>query len=407
MLDCAVGAAVPPSTNNKRTDHAHEASVNRLSAVFLQLVLAAFVGYGAARYAMTSAPPAAPQTSPPPAASVAPALPAAPMPSPALPAAPANTQADAAGAALSVSYRSAVERAAPSVLTVHSARTAARGPFGVGGRSILSQGLGSGVVIDSDGDILTNNHVVEGANELAVALPDGTLRRTRLVGVDPDSDLALLKIDAAGLQPITLGDVKSIAVGDVVLAVGNPLGVGQTVTQGIVSALGRKGIGINPIENFIQTDAAINPGNSGGALVDTAGRLIGINSAILSRGGGSEGIGFAIPVDLAQKVVASLKKQGRVARGWLGISTGQTSRPGALVVAVQPGGPANRAGLQAGDVIVRFGDRAIEQPEDVAGMTLELEPGSKVTLEVLRNGRREPVDVTLGTRPPLRRTQPG
>ena len=196
-------------------------------------------------------------------------------------------------------------------------------------------------------------------------------------------------------------------MGDVVLAVGNPLGVGQTVTQGIVSALGRKGIGINPIENFIQTDAAINPGNSGGALVDTAGRLIGINSAILSRGGGSEGIGFAIPVDLAQKVVASLKKQGRVARGWLGISTGQTSRPGALVVAVQPGGPANRAGLQAGDIIVRFGDRAIEQPEDVAGMTLELEPGSKVTLEVLRNGKREPVDVTLGTRPPLRRTQPG
>jgi serine protease DegQ len=183
--------------------------------------------------------------------------------------------------------------------------------------------------------------------------------------------------------------------------------VGQTVTQGIVSALGRKGIGINPIENFIQTDAAINPGNSGGALVDTAGRLIGINSAILSRGGGSEGIGFAIPVDLAQKVVASLKKQGRVARGWLGVSTGPTSRPGALVVAVQPGGPADRGGLQAGDIIVRFDDATIEQPEDFAGKTLELEPSSKVTLEVLRNGRRETLNVTLGTRPPLRRTQGG
>jgi len=373
--------------------------VNRLSAVFLQLVLAAIVGYGAARYALMSTP-----LPPTPAAPVPAAPPAAPPPAPA--AEPRTGQpADSAGVALSVSYRSAVERAAPSVLTVHSARTAARGPFGVGGRTILSQGLGSGVVIDGDGDVLTNNHVVEGANELAVALPDGTLRPTRLVGVDPDSDLALLKIDASGLQPITIGDIKSIAVGDVVLAVGNPLGVGQTVTQGIVSALGRKGIGINPIENFIQTDAAINPGNSGGALVDTGGRLIGINSAILSRGGGSEGIGFAIPIDLAQKVVTSLKKQGRVARGWLGVSTGATSRPGALVVAVQPGGPANRAGLQAGDVIVRFGDRPIEQPEDLAGITLELEPGTSVALEVLRNGRPETVRVTLGTRPPLRRTQ--
>ena len=226
-------------------------------------------------------------------------------------------------------HRAAVQRAAPSVLTVHSARTAARGPFGLGGRRILSEGLGSGVVIDADGDVLTNNHVVEGANQLEVALPDGTLRPARLVGVDPDSDLALLKVDAAGLQPIAIGDVKSLAVGDVVLAVGNPLGVGQTVTQGIVSALGRKGIGINPIENFIQTDASINPGNSGGALIDAGGQLVGINSAILSSGGGSEGIGFAIPVDLAQKVAASLKKHGRVARGWLGVSTGPAPRAGA------------------------------------------------------------------------------
>ena len=379
--------------------------MNRFPGVFLQLVLAALVGYGAARYAINTAPvPAAP----PAATSPAPAAPAPPVSTPTpttLP--PSADSASTAGAALSVSYRTAVERASPSVLTVHSARTAARGPFGIGGRTLLSRGLGSGVVMDSEGDILTNNHVVEGATELAVAMPDGTLRRTRLVGVDPDSDLALLKIDAAGLKPIAIGDVKSLAVGDVVLAVGNPLGVGQTVTQGIVSALGRKGIGINPIENFIQTDAAINPGNSGGALVDTAGRLIGINSAILSRGGGSEGIGFAIPVDLAQKVVASLKKQGRVARGWLGVSTGPTSRPGALVVAVQPGGPADRGGVRAGDVIVRFDDATIEQPEDVAGKTLELEPASKVTLEVLRNGRRETLNVTLGTRPPLRRTQSG
>jgi len=183
--------------------------------------------------------------------------------------------------------------------------------------------------------------------------------------------------------------------------------VGQTVTQGIISALGRKGIGINPIENFIQTDAAINPGNSGGALVDTSGRLLGINSAILSRGGGSEGIGFAIPVDIAQKVVASLKKNGRVARGYLGVSTMPADRgqPGAMTSAVQRGGPADRAGVVPGDVIVRLGDRAIHQPEDLVGATLELDPGTKIAMEVLRDGKRRTVDVTLGLRPPLRRVE--
>jgi Do/DeqQ family serine protease len=272
-------------------------------------------------------------------------------------------------------------------------------------RSEKQSSLGSGVIVEANGTVVTNNHVVEGANELAVALPDGTLRPTQLVGVDPDSDLALLKIEGNGLKPIAVGDIKGLAVGDVVLAVGNPLGVGQTVTQGIVSALGRKGIGINPIENFIQTDAAINPGNSGGALIDTQGRLIGINSAILSRGGGSEGIGFAIPIDLAQKVIASLKKQGRVARGWLGVSTGPVGRgqSGALVMAVQPRGPADRAGIAPGDIIVKFGDHVIEQPEDLAGVTLELEPGATVTAELLRDGRRGNANVVLGTRPPLRR----
>jgi serine protease DegQ len=376
-----------------------EARVNRLLVLLLQLALAAFVGFAAARYAIDSQPPVAvgppaiPPVPPPPVA----------LPPPAAPAADASS--GATGAALGVSFRAAVQRAAPSVLTVHSARTAARGPFGLGGRTILAQGLGSGVVIDAEGDVLTNNHVVEGANQLAVALPDGTLRPAKLVGVDPDSDLALLKVDAAGLRPIAIGDVKSLAVGDVVLAVGNPLGVGQTVTQGIVSALGRKGIGINPIENFIQTDASINPGNSGGALIDAAGQLVGINSAILSRGGGSEGIGFAIPVDLAQKVAASLKKQGRVARGWLGVSTGPAPRSGALVVAVQQGSPANRAGLAPGDVIIRLGDHPIEEPDDLAALTLELEPGTKVPIEVQRNGKRQTMDVTLGTRPPLRREQ--
>ena len=327
--------------------------MRNFSTLLVQLILAALVGYAGARFAITGdaqrgvPPPALP---PPPASG---SLAAPPPPPPVANARPRVVTTQATAAALSISYRSAVEQAAPSVLTVYSARTAARGPLGLGGRQLLDQGLVSGVLIDSAGFVVTNNHVVEDATELAVALPDGTLRRTALVGVDPDTDLALLRIDAAGLRPIVIGDSKSLAVGDV----GNPLGVGQTVTQGIVSAVGRKGIGINPIENFIQTDAAINPGNSGGALIDTAGRLVGINSAILSRGGGSEGIGFAIPVDIAQKVVASLQKQGRVARGWLGVSTAAPQgQRGALIVAIQRGGPADRARLAPGDVIVRLGE---------------------------------------------------
>ena len=380
--------------------------MRNFSTLLVQLILAALVGYAGARFAITGdaqrgvPPPALP---PPPASG---SLAAPPPPPPVANERPRVVPTQATAAALSISYRSAVEQAAPSVLTVYSARTAARGPLGLGGRQLLDQGLGSGVLIDSAGFVVTNNHVVEDATELAVALPDGTLRRTALVGVDPDTDLALLRIDAAGLRPIVIGDSKSLAVGDVVLAVGNPLGVGQTVTQGIVSAVGRKGIGINPIENFIQTDAAINPGNSGGALIDTAGRLVGINSAILSRGGGSEGIGFAIPVDIAQKVVASLQKQGRVARGWLGVSTAAPQgQRGALIVAIQRGGPADRARLAPGDVIVRLGEHAIDQPEDLAGATMELEPGVKVPVELLRDGRRETLEVELGRRPPLRPQQ--
>ena len=356
-----------------------------------QLALAALAGYWAGQHAQPN-----PVIGTLPPSAVRPATPEAPRDAP-----PAAT----AAANLSISYRLAVERASPSVVTVYSARTAAIGPFGIGGQQLLSRGLGSGVVINSNGHIVTNNHVVEGATELAVAMPDGTLRPTKVLGVDPDSDLALLSVDPKGLHPIELGDVKNLAVGDVVLAVGNPLGVGQTVTQGIVSAIGRKGIGINPIENFIQTDAAINPGNSGGALIDTAGRLVGINSAILSRGGGSEGIGFAIPVDLAQRVIASLEKSGRVARGWLGVSTQATpgSQRGAMVVGVQRGGAAHKAGIAPGDFIVKLGDYSIENPDDLAGAILELEPGVRVPVEVIRDGKHQTLDVELGRRPPLRR----
>jgi S1-C subfamily serine protease len=247
---------------------------------------------------------------------------------------------------------------------------------------------------------------VQDATELEITLTDGSSRPAKLVGVDPDTDLALLKMDATGMRAIPMGNSKDLAVGDVVLAVGNPLGVGQTVTQGIVSAVGRKGLGINPIENFIQTDAAINPGNSGGALIDAAGNLVGINSAILSRGGGSEGIGFAIPMDIADKVIAGLQKNGRVARGYLGVSTSAPrSGKGALIVAMQRGGPADRAGLAPGDLIVHMGDRPINEPGDLAAATMELEPGTKVPLERVRDGRSETLQVELGRRPPLRPPQ--
>ncbi len=291
-----------------------------------------------------------------------------------------------------VTYRDAVARAAPSVVTVHSAHVLkGRLPFS---SDMLVKGLGSGVIIDSDGYIVTNYHVVQDASDLAVALADGTLHLSRIVGVDTESDIALLKIDAEGLRPIALTDINDVSVGDVALAVGNPLGVGQTVTQGIISAIVRKGA--NPVENFIQTDAAINPGNSGGALIDTAGRLVGINAAILSHGGGSEGIGFAIPVDYVQTVASALRTKGRVARAWLGVSTAPPQRgEGALVVSVEPDGPADHAGIAPGDVIVRFGEKPVSHAADVRSVVVGAEPGTHVSIEFVRKDARASVDVKL------------
>ena len=369
--------------------------------VFLLLALAA--GYVGGRLAQPS-PPAPSLPSAPPQQTIPPVV---PPPAPTRPADAAPPAGPATAAALSGTYRNAVQRAAPSVLTVYSARTAPRGPLGLSGRSLLSQGLGSGVLLNDQGHVVTNHHVVQEATEIVVAIPDGSLRAAKLRGVDPEADLALLIIDPAGIPPIAIGDSRQLAVGDVVLAVGNPLGVGQTVTQGIVSAVGRRGLGINPIENFIQTDAAINPGNSGGALIDTQGRLVGINTAILSRGGGSEGIGFAIPIDLVQTVVSSIARTGRVARGYLGVSTEPVprGRRGARIAAVQRGGPADRAGLAPGDVVVRLGERDINEPGDLLAATLELESGRRVPVVVERGSRSETVQVELGRRPPLRRTE--
>jgi serine protease DegQ len=295
-----------------------------------------------------------------------------------------------------VSYRAAVARAAPSVVTVHSAHTSAgRLPLSP---QVLSQSLASGVVIESDGYIVTNYHVIADGSELAVALPDGIMHLAKLVGADSKSDLALLKIDVVGLKPIAIADINDVAVGDVVLAIGNPLGIGQTVTQGIVSAVVRRGA--NPVDNYIQTDAAINPGNSGGPLTDTAGRLVGINTLILSHAGGSEGIGFAIPVDLVHAVAANLKAKGRVARGWLGLSTGaEPSRAGARVIEVERDGPAERAGIAPGDVIVRVGEVEVKHAQDVTGVVIGVEPGTHISVDIVRYGERTTRDVVLSQPP--------
>ena len=295
-----------------------------------------------------------------------------------------------------VSYRGTVARVSPSVVTVHSAH-ATKGAKSSGAKTIVN-GLGSGVVISRDGDIVTNYHVVEDATELEIALADGTVLPCRVLGVDPESDIALLHVDAAGLQPIAIADIEDVQPGDVVLAIGNPLGIGQSVSQGIVSAVVRRGA--RPVENFIQTDAAINPGNSGGALVDTAGRLVGINAVILSHSGGSEGIGFAIPVDLVQTVTASLKSQGRVARGWLGWA----ARPaphgeGALVVAVERDGPAQRAGIVPGDLVMRVGTRPVHRLLDAANVVIGSDPGTHVAVEIVRRGVPTTVDLELAPVP--------
>ncbi|HVL58945.1 MAG TPA: trypsin-like peptidase domain-containing protein [Burkholderiaceae bacterium] len=358
-----------------------------------QVVLAAGAGYLGYQAASQRAP------EPPPTATAPSSVPGAqPAPAPSPAASP-----DAASTAATLSFRHAVERAAPSVVTVYSARRVVRGPLGrVEG---VAQGLGSGVVIDSGGLVVTNYHVIQGSQLLAIALADGSVTEAKLVGVDPETDLALLRVADAELRPIEMGSTKQIAVGDIVLAVGNPLGVGQTVTQGIVSATGRRRLGINPIENFVQTDAAINPGNSGGALIDTQGRLIGINTVILSRGGGFEGIGLAIPVELARQVAASLARDGRVARGWLGVAAEDLPRgqqPGVLIQSVQPNGPAARAGIRPGDILSRLGEREINSSEDLLAATLEMEPGARVSAQIQRGRQQRTLPVELGRRPPLR-----
>ena len=271
--------------------------------------------------------------------------------------------------------------------------------------------LGSGVIISQDGYILTNHHVVETADQIEVALADGRKAKGHIIGSDPETDLAVIKIDLPGAIPaITFGHSDQAQVGDIVLAIGNPFGVGQTVTMGIVSALKRNHLGLNTFENFIQTDAAINPGNSGGALVDANGNLVGINTAIFSRTGGSLGIGFAVPVDTARQVMEALIRGGSVRRGWIGVEPRDLSaelaeslalpvKTGVLITGVLQDGPAARGGLKPGDVVVKVGGKAVVNTSELFSAVASLPPESVAVIGVLRGAQAVDVKITVGERP--------
>jgi serine protease DegQ len=333
----------------------------------------------------------------------------------------ATTGADHSGG-----YRQASQRAMPAVVNIFTTKEAKQPPhplnndplfrrfFGDGfGQDERQFSLGSGVIVSAEGYILTNNHVVEAANEIEVALADGRKVSAKLVGTDPETDLAVIKVDLKNLPSITLGRLENIKVGDVVLAIGNPFGVGQTVTMGIVSALGRNHLGINTFENFIQTDAAINPGNSGGALVDTQGHLLGINTAIYSRSGGSLGIGFAIPVTTVKTVMESIIRNGQVVRGWIGVepqditpeladSFGLQKTSGTIIAGVLKGGPADKAGVKPGDILLSVADKPVPDTISMLNLVAQLTPGDKVKVTVLRKSRETQLDLTVGKRPRMK-----
>ncbi len=322
------------------------------------------------------------------------------------------------------SYAAAVDKAVPAVVNVNTAKLVAVRPQSFfddpffrqfyGPRQRVETSLGSGVIISDKGYILTNHHVIDGADAIQVSLRDGRVAQATLVGSDPDTDVALLKIDLKNLPMITLGHSERVRVGDVVLAIGNPFGVGQTVTHGIVSATGRNKLGINTFENFIQTDAAINPGNSGGALVDAEGNLIGINTAILSRSGGFQGIGLAIPMSLAKTALEDIIKHGHPIRGWLGVEA-QTITPdlaealdlktadGVIVTGVAPNSPADKAGLKRGDIIVAVDDKKITDAREAMVAILSRRPGTTIALMVLRDGEKKTLQATTIERPTARR----
>ena len=317
------------------------------------------------------------------------------------------------------SFRLAAQKASAAVVSINTSTAARKNPnandpwfrFFYGDQDGEAQGgLGSGVIVSPSGYILTNNHVIEGADEIEVFLNDARHTTAKVIGTDPDSDLAVLKIELDKLPIIVLGDSDTLEVGDQVLAIGNPFGVGQTVTSGIVSALGRNQLGINTFENFIQTDAAINPGNSGGALVDTSGNLLGINTAIYSRSGGSMGIGFAIPVTTARQVLDGIVKDGQVTRGWIGVEPNDLSpelaetfevktKEGVIITGVLQNGPAAKAGLRPGDVILRIGDKPVPDVTQLLSRVAALKPGVGTRFVIERKGQTLELDLSPGVRP--------
>lgn len=330
------------------------------------------------------------------------------------------------GVAPGGSFRLAAQKAAPAVVSINVQQKSRGKPrradpwfrfFEEPEDEAPSGGMGSGVIVSPEGYILTNHHVIEGAEAIEVNLNDGRRAMAKVIGTDPETDLALLKIELSQLPVIVLGQVDSLQVGDAVLAIGNPFGVGQTVTSGIVSALGRKQLGINTFENFIQTDAAINPGNSGGALVDANGALMGINTAIYSRSGGNMGIGFAVPVSTATQIMDSLIKDGKVTRGWIGVeprplnaelaesfgiakdkSTGELPK-GVLINGVLQNSPAAKAGLQPGDLILKVAGQGVGDVPDMLSRVAALKPGETAVILLQRHGQSMEVRVTPGTRP--------
>jgi Do/DeqQ family serine protease len=320
----------------------------------------------------------------------------------------------------------AAKRASPSVVNITTSKAAVRNPhlndpwfrffFGEQANDQPQTGLGSGVIVAPEGYLLTNNQVIEGADDIEVSLADGRKASAQVVGTDPETDLAVLKIDLPDLPAISFGDAAALQVGDVVLAIGNPFGVGQTVTSGIVSALGRNQLGINTFENFIQTDAAINPGNSGGALVDVAGNLMGINTAIYSRSGGSMGIGFAIPATTARQVMESLIRDGHVTRGWIGVEPQDLTpelartfnlpvREGVLITGVLQGGPAQQAGMRPGDVVVAVAGQTVANTVQLLNAVAALRPQSTAEISVQRANERLELQVKVAQRPALQRTR--
>lgn len=319
------------------------------------------------------------------------------------------------------SYHNAVAVAAQSVVNIYTTQKIEEHPYmndpmmrryfeyhGIPNGESDNTNLGSGVIISQDGYIVTNSHVISKADNIIVMLNDGRKATAKVIGSDVESDLAVIKVDLTGLKPLGFRE-QSTQVGDVVLAIGNPFGVGQTVTQGIISATGRTGLGINTVEDFIQTDAAINPGNSGGALVDAYGQLVGINTAIFSRSGGSMGIGFAIPTEIVKLVMNGIIKDGKVHRGWLGIELQSSMKDptklsddtqGVEVMNVMRDGPAAKAGLQKGDIITAMDNKPVNDANTLIQLVARKAPNSVVNLQVMRNKAQSSVNVTLGERQP-------